>query len=176
VRGNWDETANVPPQQLDADTILRALREHKVEFVVIGDFAVAFHGFPRATKEVDIVPAQDPENHNRLFEALARLGAQPLEISDFRTEELPVPFTREGLAEGGNWALATSAGRVDILQWIPGVEGFEQLRSSAVEADVPGVGALLFAGYEDLVAMKRAAGRAEDQRDLDELRAIREEP
>ena len=176
MRGNWDETANVPPQQLDADTILRVLVEHGVEFVVVGGFAVALHGFPRATKDLDIVPAQDAENHDRLYEALPSLDAQPVEIGDFRPEKLPVPFTREALAEGGNWALATKAGRLDLLQWIPGVEGFEQLRASAVQADVPRVGALLFAGYEDLVAMKRAAGRAQDQRDLDELRAIRGEP
>jgi hypothetical protein len=175
VRGNWDEAANVPPQQLDADAILRTLIEHEVEFVVIGGLAVALHGFPRGTKDVDIVPAPDPDNHERLYEALSSLDAQPLEIGDFRAEELPVPFTRDGLAEGGNWALATSAGRVDVLQWLPGIDAFRQLRANAVEADVPGVGKTLFAGYADFVAMKRAAGRPQDERDLEELRAVRED-
>ena len=175
VGSNWDETASVPPQPLDAKTILRVLVEHGVDFVVVGGFAVAFHGFPRATKDLDIVPAPDPANQLRLYEALTSLDAQPLEIGDFRPDELPVPFGPEALAEGGNWALATTAGRVDLLQWLPGVEGFEQLRADAVEADVPDVGAVLFAGYEDLVAMKRAAGRVEDERDLDQLRTIRED-
>src|SRR5207248_3047264 len=85
---------------LDADTILRTLREHHVEFIVIGGLAVDFHGFPRATKDIDIVPARDTENYDRLYQALARLGAQPLEIGDFRADELRVPFTREEVAVG----------------------------------------------------------------------------
>jgi hypothetical protein len=174
VSGNWDEAACVPPQQLDADTILRTLLDHQVEFVVIGGLAVAAHGFPRATKDIDIVPAPDPENRRRLYEALRGLEAEPLEIGDLRADELPVPFAPDGLDEGGNWALRTTAGRVDVLQWVPGVEeGFAKLRLQALDVDLPDVGRVLFAGYADLVAMKRAAGRAQDDRDLDELRVIR---
>jgi hypothetical protein len=174
VSGNWDEAARVPPQQLDADTILRTLLDHQVEFVVIGGLAVAAHGFPRATKDIDIVPAPDPENRRRLYEALRGLEAEPLEIGDLRADELPVPFAPDGLDEGGNWALRTTAGRVDVLQWVPGVEeGFAKLRLQALDVDLPDVGRVLFAGYADLVAMKRAAGRAQDDRDLDELRVIR---
>jgi hypothetical protein len=110
VSGNWDEAELVPPQQLDADAILRTLLDHEVEFVVIGGLAVAAHGFPRATKAIEIVPAPTPENRRRLYEALRGLDAEPLEIGDFRADEVPVPFAPEGLEEGGNWALRTSAG------------------------------------------------------------------
>lgn len=175
MSGNWDEDARVPPQQLDADTVLRTLLDHQVEFVVIGGLAVAAHGFPRATKDIDLVPAPEPDNRRRLYEALRVLDAEPLEVGDFRVDELPVPFAPDGLQEGGNWALRTSAGRVDVLQWLPGVEGYEKLRAEALDVELPGVGHILFAGYADLVAMKRAAGRAQDERDLDELRAIRGE-
>ena len=65
MSGNWDESARVPPQQLDADTILRTLIEHGVEFVVIGGLAVGAHGYPRATKDVEVVPAPDPDNRRR---------------------------------------------------------------------------------------------------------------
>jgi hypothetical protein len=174
VSGNWDEAARVPPHQLDADTIHRTLLDHQVEFDVIGGLAVAAHGFPRATKDIDIVPAPDPENRRRLYEALRGLEAEPLEIGDLRADELPVPFAPDGLDEGGNWALRTTAGRVDVLQWVPGVEeGFAKLRLQALDVDLPDVGRVLFAGYADLVAMKRAAGRAQDDRDLEELRVIR---
>jgi hypothetical protein len=89
-------------------------------------------------------------------------------------EELPVPFTPDGLDEGGNWALRTRAGRVDVLQWVPGIdEGYERLRANAIEADVPGIGRVLFAGYDDLVAMKRTAGRPQDAADLHELERVR---
>ena len=176
MSGNWDEAARLPPQELDAETILRTLLEHKVKFVVIGGLAVAAHGFPRATKDIDIVPAPDPRNRRRLFDALRRLDAAPLEIGDFRADELPVSFVPEDLDEGGNWALRTNAGRVDVLQWVPGVdEGYQRLRAQALDVELPEVGRVRFAGYADLVAMKHAAGRAQDERDLEELRAIRGE-
>ena len=174
MRGNWDENASVPPQQLDADTILRTLLAHDVEFVVIGGLAVGAHGYPRGTKDVDLVPAPAPENLRRLHAALSDLGAEPLEIGDFRLAEMPVPFTPDGLDDGGNWALGTSAGRVDVLQWIPGVDGgYARLRTNAIEDEVPGVGRIAFAGYDDLVAMKRAAGRPQDEADLHELVQVR---
>jgi hypothetical protein len=176
VSGNWDEAARVPPQELDANRILGTLVDHNVEFVVIGGLAVAAHGFPRATKDIDIVPGPEGDNRRRLFEALRVLHAEPLEIGDFGANELPVQFAQDGLDEGGNWALRTSAGRVDILQWVPGIaEGYEKLRAEALAVELPDVGRVLFAGYADLVAMKQAAGRAQDDRDLEELRAIRGE-
>jgi hypothetical protein len=175
VSGNWEEAASAPPLPLDADTILRTLVEHEVDFVVVGGLAVALHGFPRATKDVDLAPAPERANRRRLFAALAERSAQPIEIGEFRVDELPVPFGPEGLDEGGNWALATDAGRVDVMQWLPGAESYDRLRARAEEVDVPGVGRVLFAGYDDLVAMKRAAGRPQDERDLDELRAVRGE-
>ena len=127
MSGNWDEDARVPAQQLDADEILRALVEREVEFLVIGGLAVAAHGYERATKGVDIVPA--PTSPSR---------------------------------------------RVDVMQWVPGIdEGYEQLRPNAIEDVVPGVGRVAFAGYDDLVTMKRTANRPEDRIDLERLESIR---
>jgi hypothetical protein len=177
VSGNWDEGASVPHRQLDADTILRTLLAHEVEFVVIGGLAIGAHGFPRATKDVDVVPAPDTQNRRRLFAALMELEAAPVELGDFRPEELLVPFTPEGLEEGGNWSLRTRAGRVDVMQWVPGIDnGFAQLHANALEVDVPGVGRVFFAGYDDVVTMKRTAGRPEDELDLRRLAELRDEP
>lgn len=174
MTGNWDESARVPPQQLDADEILRTLLTHEVEFLVIGGLAVAAHGYQRATKDVDIVPAPTAENRRRLYAALTDLGAEPIELGDFRPEELPVPFGPAGLDEGGNWTLRTRAGRVDVMQWVPGIdEGYEQLRPNAIEDDVPGIGRIAFAGYDDVVAMKQTANRPEDRIDLERLERLR---
>ena len=174
MRGNWDEDASVPPQQLDANAILRTLVEHEVDFLVIGGLAVAAHGFARGTKDVDLVPAPDPTNLRRLYAALRTLDAHPLELGDFRPEELPVPFSPEGLDEGGNWSLRTRAGRVDVMQWVPGIEGgYASLRPHALEDEVPGVGRIAFAGYDDVVRMKRTAGRPLDIADLHELERVR---
>lgn len=171
---HWREhAAGDPVHELDADAILAALRAHGVDFVVIGGLAVAAHGFVRATKDVDVVPRGESENRHRLYEALVSLGASPLELGDFRPEELPVPFSPEGLDEGGNWALGTTAGRIDVLQWVAAVDDYDALSSRALAVEVDGVGRVLFAGYDDLVAMKRAAGRPQDELDLAELERLR---
>jgi hypothetical protein len=174
VRGNWNEDARVPPGQLDADEILRTLIAHEVEFLVIGGLAVGAHGYPRATKDVDLVPAPDRENLKRLYAALSELDAEPIEVGDFHPDELPVPFAPDGLEEGGNWAMRTRAGRVDVMQWVPGIDdAYPQLDANAIEDEVPGVGRVRFAGYEDLVTMKRTAGRPEDLLDLQRLESVR---
>jgi hypothetical protein len=176
VSGPWEEpAASRPAQELDAETLLRTLVEREVEFVVIGGLAVAFHGYARATKDVDVVPRPDRMNRRRLYGALASLDAAPIEVGEFRPEELPVPFAPEGLDLGGNWALRTQAGRVDVLQWVAGVHGFDELRTRAVEATLPNVGRVLFAGLDDLVAMKRAAGRAIDRQDIAALESVRDD-
>lgn len=164
-----------PDAELDVHTLLRTLREHDVEFVIIGGLAVVAHGFLRGTKDLDIAPKPTPENRRRLHDALVSLDGRPLDLDEFRPEELPVPFTPAGLAEGGNWRIRTTAGIVDVFQWVAGIESYDALRRSAVEGDLPDVGAVLVAGYDDLVAMKRAAGRPRDELDLQQLRAARGE-
>lgn len=162
---------NVEP--LDVDAILRALLDHEVDFVVIGSLAVAAHGYVRATKDVDVVPRPDRTNRRRLYAALRTLAARPVELGDLRSDELPVPFGADGLDSGGNWALATRHGRIDIMQWVAGIHDYDTLRAAALTLELPGIGAVLFAGYDDLVSMKRAAGRPDDRRDLHRLRQAR---
>src|SRR5215211_1582977 len=136
VSGNWDESARTPLDQLDADTIFSTLLARDVEFVVIGGLAVSAHGHPRGTKVVGLVPSPERANLRRLHAALSELGSEPLENGDFRADEPPVPFAPDALDEGGNWALRTAAGRVDVLQWIPGIDdGYDRLRSNALDVE-----------------------------------------
>ena len=174
MAGSWSEDPRLPVEPLDAALILRTLIAHEVEFLLIGGLAVAAHGFTRGTKDVDVVPAPGRENRRRLYAALSELHAKPVELGELRPEELPVQFAPEGLDEGGNWALSTDAGRVDLMQWIPGIDrGYDQLLPGAITDEVPGVGPVRFAGYDDLLTMKRAAGRPQDTVDLDQLERIR---
>jgi hypothetical protein len=152
--------------------LLRVLREHEAEFVVIGGLAVILHGAERYTKDIDVVPEPSRANLARLWEALSEIEATPAELPDFRPEEIPMEFTVDGLVEGGgNWALHTNVGRIDVMQWVAGIENYAQLRTNAVAAEIPQVGGTVwFAGLDDLIEMKREAGRDQDLMDITALR------
>lgn len=160
------------PPPLRFFDLLRVLRAHGVEFVVIGGFALAFHGVERATKGVDLVPAPGEENLTRLWRAFEELGGELHGLEDFRPEEMPVEWGLEGLIEGaGNWIVHTCFGRLDVMQWVAPFDSYDELRANAVEVDVDEVGAaILVAGLDDLIAMKDAAGRDQDRIDIAALR------
>ncbi len=76
----------------------------------------------------------------------------------------------DGLSSGGNWVLSTTFGRLDIMQDVPGLRDYRHLRDGAVE-----VNGTLYAGYDELLSMKSAAGRDEDLRDIAALKQARGE-
>ncbi|MCW2959656.1 MAG: hypothetical protein JWM25_531 [Thermoleophilia bacterium] len=157
--------------------LLGALNRHDVEFVVIGGFALSAHDAIRATKDIDIVPDPSPANLDRLWAALVDLDAAPFTIADFDPIEHPLEWERASFGFGGNWLLATRLGRLDILQYVSGVDGFDQLRQNAVPTLTDISGRIWMAGRDDLIAMKRAAGRPQDLVDIERLerRASRDE-
>jgi hypothetical protein len=152
--------------------LLRVLGEHEVEFVLIGGLAVGYHGYPRATKDIDIVPEQSRDNLARLWRALLQLEARPAELAEFRAEEMAMPFSLEGMVEGrGNWALYTRLGRLDVMQWVKGIESYDALRANAETIIEPSIGYPVWvAGVDDLIAMKEAADRDLDRIDVTALR------
>src|SRR4051812_10625053 len=91
-------------------------------------------------------------------------------MGDLRQEEMPVDFDIDGLALGGNWALRTDRGRVDVMAWVPGIGGYDELTGDSVLIEMREVGVVRVAGYRDVVTMKTAAGRPEDEVDLQRLR------
>ena len=155
---------------LNPQALLACLTGHRVEFVVIGGFSVAAHGVVRATKDLDIVPEPSAANRKRLAAALVELQAE-VDLGDMGADELGITPDEQGLAAGGNCVLQTIHGRLDVMQDVPGLRSWEQLRAEAV----PRAG-VLYAGYEHLVSMKSAAGREQDLVDIAALRAARGEP
>ncbi len=157
---------------LDVEGLLAALEEADVRFVVIGGFAVGAHGYPRATKDLDIVPDPDPENLTRLATVLSDLNASVLGMEEFAKEEVVQPDAAS-LEMGGNFVLATSRGRLDIMQLVGLDLEYADLDAAAVEDEVFGH-RVRFCGFDHLVAMKEAAGRPEDEIDLKRLRESRD--
>ena len=156
------------------DELIAALADGGVEYVLIGGLAVGAHGYPRATKDVDIVPSPEASNLARLAAVLRSITAQHHGLGDFDSSEFPYdPLDPGQLAEGGNFGLMTRLGRFDIMQWVPGIPGesaFEHLARGAVETTLTGR-RIRICSRSDLIEMKRAAGRPQDLVDLRELGA-----
>lgn len=159
--------------ELDIEALLRELVDGGVEFLLIGGVAVAYHGYVRATKDVDVVPASDRDNLERLAAVLRRLETLVEGAEDFAEEELPDPLDPETLELGGNWVLSTRLGRLDVMQWIGDHELWDELSPAAIEERIDGV-PVKIVSYEDLVKLKELAGRPEDLLDLQHLREVRE--
>lgn len=162
-------------RRLEPESLLDVLMAHEVAYLVIGGFAVAAHGFPRATKDIDICPEPSDANLGHLAAALAELGAEPIGLDEFEGE-FDISPDLEGLKMGGNWVLNTKHGRLDVMQHLKGLGddggGWAELRRHAETRNFLGH-EVLFCSYEDLVRMKVAAGRDQDLVDLRTLRAQR---
>lgn len=159
--------------ELDIQAILQKLVEGEVEFLLIGGVAVGYHGHVRATKDVDVVPAPDRANLERLAHVLRALGAEVEGASEFDEGELPDPLDPAALGLGGNWVLATRLGRLDVMQWIGDTALWNELSPAAIEDRLAGL-PIKIVDYDDLVRLKEMAGRPEDLADLQRLREARE--
>lgn len=155
-----------PEEIFDPRRILITLAEHGVEFVVVGGVAVQAHGHGRSTRDLDIVPRPDLLNLSRLGEALATLGARLLRA------DAPVDVTDPQLLKRAPLVpLVTGYGRLDLLnlaQTQGAPRSYDELRARAFEAQIDGR-IVAVAGLDDLIRMKRAAGRELDVQDIGAL-------
>jgi Nucleotidyl transferase of unknown function (DUF2204) len=154
--------------ELDVREMLRRLVSAGVDFVVIGGIAVLLHGYPRVTRDLDIAFAYEDRNLEALGHVLVDLKAQ-LRGTD---EHLPFVPDKQTLRGIELLTLVTSAGWLDVQRRTPGVASYERLRRNAERVDLDGV-SVLVASPDDLIAMKRAAGRPQDHIDIAALEAIK---
>jgi hypothetical protein len=156
-----------PPEPVfDPRRMLLALAEHGVDFVVVGGVAVQTHGHGRYTRDLDVVPRPDLLNLSRLGEALASLGARLLRASGPADVTDPQLLKRAPLVP-----LTTAYGRLDLinLALMKGApSSYEELRERAVETQIDGR-TVAVSGLDDLIRMKRAAGRDLDLQDIGAL-------
>ena len=148
--------------------MLRRLDAAGVEFVVIGGIAAIAHGSPQITQDLDIVFATNDANLERLGRALQDLKATLRGVTD------DVPFVPDArtLRHIRVLTLDTDEGRLDMMIQPDGTKGYDQLLAGSIEAIVGGT-AVRVAGLDDLIAMKKAAGRPKDRIYVEELEAIK---
>ena len=150
---------------LDPVRIFAALERHEVEYLTIGGIAVNAHGHVRNTRDVDVLIEWTVENMRRLAAALGELDAALFGVD---AELLDVdPRNPDDLFNGGNFTLRTAAGGLDLFDpsEIPGGRPYEEMRPRAVEAVVQGI-RIRAVGFDDLIRLKREAGRDRDLEDV----------
>jgi hypothetical protein len=140
-----------------------------VEYVVIGGIAAMFQGSTTITRDFDICYSRERANLDRLASALRELDAR------LRGVDVGVPFQLDAasLRNGMNFAFKTKHGDLDCLGDPGGGFDYELLKRNADRMDVAGR-RVMVASLDDIIAMKRAAGRNKDRIEVENLSALRE--
>jgi hypothetical protein len=141
----------------DFHQFVESLTEAKVDYLIVGGYAVGIHGHPRFTGDMDIWINQNQENAKRVIEAIDYFGFSSLGIT---VDDLLVP---KNVIQMGNPPL-----RIDILTEIDGV-GFEDCFPNKKVVTIAGL-QFNFISYKDLIKNKLASGRAKDLDDVSNLK------
>lgn len=143
----------LPP---DFKELLRLLNSHRVEYLLVGGYAVGYYGYPRPTGDLDVWVSVEPENADRTAKALTEFGFDPEEVSASLFQR-PDNIIRMGVPPI----------RVKIITGVSGVE-FDTCYARRASAVIDGVPVNVI-GLDDLKANKKAAGRHKDLNDLEQL-------
>jgi predicted nucleotidyltransferase len=146
--------------------ILATLERHGVRYVLIGGLAANAHGVRRTTRDVDVIVERTSANLERLAAAARELEVGS-PVIDSTLRELD-PLDPGDLARAANVSLDTREGELDIMNEALGAPPFDQLASRAVTVEVFGTRVAVVA-LDDLIALKDAAGREVDRRDVADL-------
>ncbi len=142
--------------QQDFKELLELFNAHNVEYVIVGDYALAFHGAPRYTGDMDLLIKPDQENAQKVLNALKDFGFSSLDLSidDFSSPEKVIQ-------------LGVPPVRIDIVTSITGLM-WEQIAPNRVNGaygDVPAY----YIGKQELIANKKALARHKDLADIEAL-------
>ncbi len=146
-------TIHLPP---DFKDFLQLLKEYQVRYLLIGGYAVTYHGYPRATADMDIWISRDPANAEKLIQVLTKFGFDEAEISlDLFMKENQV--IRMGVPPL----------RIEIITSLSGIK-FNDSFPERVEDTLDGINVNII-NLEQLKINKRASGRLQDLNDLENL-------
>ncbi len=159
-----------PDAEFRPEEVVRLLGRHGVRYVLIGGLAAITHGSSVVTVDVDVCHATDEKNLEAMVAALREVHAE------LRGAPPGVPFRLDArtLGAGDAFTFATDIGAIDILATPAGTRGYDDLARTAEVFELFGH-RVAVASIEDLIRMKRAAGRPKDLLAVEELGALRDE-
>jgi len=143
----------------DFKEFIELLNAHQVEYLIVGGYALAFHGHPRYTKDIDIWIATNQENAQKMLKVLKDFGFASLSLSE-----------QDFLAHENIIQLGFPPNRIDILTSVDGIQFAESL-SESLTIEVDGVPIHLI-GIRKLIENKTASGRLQDLADVEKLQAL----
>jgi len=142
--------------QQDFEELLALLEDNSAKYLIVGGYAVAYHGFPRLTKDIDLFYDNSEENSAKIIDCLVKFGfpKSDLEIKTFSTYGNIITFGIEPV-------------RVDFISKISGVQ-FEEAWGNRIRGHYGKVEAN-FIGRIELIKNKMSTGRSKDKIDAEEL-------
>ena len=144
----------------DYRDMLRALSDEKVRFLLVGAYALAAHGYPRATMDIDIWVMPSPQNADAVLRALSLFGV-PLH-----------DLTKEDLQKDGTvFQIGVAPRRIDIITAASGLE-FEETYERSLSVNIEGI-EVHIPSIDDLIRNKRAIGRTRDLADAEALEFLK---
>ena len=144
----------------DYKDMLRSLSDENVRFILVGAYALAAHGYPRATMDIDIWIMPSPENADAVIRALRRFGA-PLQN-----------LTKEDLLTAGTiFQIGVAPRRIDIITAASGLQ-FEPAYRNSISVNIEGI-EIRIPSIDDLILNKRAIGRTKDLADAEALESLK---
>jgi predicted nucleotidyltransferase len=143
----------------DYKEMLQSLAEEKVKFLLVGAYAMAAHGYPRATMDIDIWVMPSPANAEAVLRALRRFGASLEELTKADLE-----------TEGTVFQIGVAPRRIDIITAASGLR-FEDALAHSLAVDIEGI-PIRILSIHDLILNKKASGRTQDLADAEALQSL----
>jgi hypothetical protein len=140
----------------DYKDMLQALVAEKAEFLLVGAYALAAHGYPRATMDIDIWVMPSPDNADAVLRAVRRFGAPLHNLTKADMEK-----------EGTVFQIGVAPRRIDIITAASGLN-FKEASSRATSVEIEGI-TVRIPSIADLIRNKRASGRTKDIADAEAL-------
>ena len=145
----------------DYKDMLRALCDENVKFILVGAYAMAAHGYPRATMDIDIWVMPSPQNAVAVLRALRQFGApvSNLSLADLQTE-------------GTVFQIGVAPRRIDIITGATGLQ-FEETYRTSISLEIEGI-EVRIPSVKNLIRNKKATGRTKDLADVEALESLKD--